>query len=227
MRCRFCGWDSPEGTENCEKCGKPLQAEAAESGNSEVHERQTARQPAKCASSALKATVRESSLGKLCATVPEDKNECPDCGCKLEEDGVCPSCGYDRNSKQEEKEYKYKKDKAMNVDGKKTIRPHRKGDKDGRFVLTPISEDNGQPEGDIIQYDGNELVLNRENTDPKNDTITSQQQAVITREDGKWNILDQSEYRTTFVQAARKIELQNGDLILLGNQLYRFDNITE
>ena len=31
----------------------------------------------------------------------------------------------------------------------------------------------------------------------------------------------------TFIQAARKIELENGDLILLGNQLYRFDSITE
>ena len=24
MRCQFCGWDNPQGKENCEKCNKPL-----------------------------------------------------------------------------------------------------------------------------------------------------------------------------------------------------------
>lgn len=71
------------------------------------------------------------------------------------------------------------------------------------------------------------MELNRENTDPKNDTITSQLQAVITHENGKWNIVDKSELKTTFVQAVDKIELQKGGLILLGNQLYQFDIISE
>ena len=74
-----------------------------------------------------------------------------------------------------------------------------------------------------MHYEGYEIILNRDNTDPKNDTITSQEQACITFEDGKWCIEDKSEYNTTFVQAAHKIELQEGDLILLGNQLYRFE----
>ena len=42
-------------------------------------------------------------------------------------------------------------------------------------------------------------------------------------EDGKWNIEDKSEYQTTFVQASSQIELKSGSLILLGNQLYRFE----
>jgi hypothetical protein len=66
------------------------------------------------------------------------------------------------------------------------------------------------------------VILNRENTDAKNTTITSVAQANVTLENGKWTIEDKSEYKTTFVQAARKIEIQDGDLILLGNQLYRF-----
>jgi hypothetical protein len=102
------------------------------------------------------------------------------------------------------------------------MRPQRKGEKEGAFLLTPISEETGTPEGEDLAFEGNEVLLNRENTDSKNMTITSQKQAVIRREGGVWTIEDLSEYQTTFVQAARHIELQDGDLILLGNQLYRF-----
>ena len=79
------------------------------------------------------------------------------------------------------------------------------------------------PEGNEMSFEGNSVILNRDNTDSKNKTITSQEQAVVTFENGKWCIEDKSEFKTTFVQASRKIELSSGDLILLGNQLYRFD----
>lgn len=103
------------------------------------------------------------------------------------------------------------------------MRPQRKGEKEQRFTLTPISEETGQPEGGPIAYEGNEIMLNRDNTDPKNPTITSREQAMVSFKDGKWNIEDKSEYQTTFVQASSQIELKSGSLILLGNQLYRFD----
>jgi len=224
MRCQFCGWDIPDSNGNCEKCGKPMQEDATESvkpANDSSHERPTTRQPAKGVAD-LKATVRESSRSKAAATVLEEQSECPDCGYELE-NGVCPSCGYDSKADKNPDE----KPVNMNNEGKKTVRPRRKGEKDGRFVLTPISEETGQPEGDFIQFEGNEVELNRENTDPKNETITSQQQAIVTHEGGKWCIEDKSGFKTTFVQAARKIELQNGDLILLGNQLYQFNSLTE
>lgn len=221
MKCHFCNWDNPEGRTNCEKCNHPLQT-GLQNPILGIHEKKTVRQPASAANTYLKATVREGSLGNMAKTVMEDKEECPECGYKME-NGVCPSCGF-VNPKEVNVALKQMN---MNADGKKTVRPLRKGEKDGRFVLTPISEENGQPEGEILLFDGNEVTLNRDNTDPKNSTITSQQQAVITHEEGKWRIMDQSEYRTTFVQACRKIELQSGDLILLGNQLYRFDILSE
>lgn len=217
MKCHFCNWDNPEGKTSCEKCGHPLQPEAADA-QPRVHEHPTTRQPSKGAAE-LKATVRESSVGKPKATEPENKGTCPECGYKLE-NGVCPSCGHDENKKEQNNQHS-----DMVTDGKKTVRPIRKGEKEGRFVLTPISEETGLTEGEILPFDGNEVLLKRDNTDPKNATITSQGQATITHEDGKWLIEDRSEYRTTFVQASRKIELQSGDLILLGNQLYRFDSL--
>lgn len=226
MRCEYCGWNIPDSKGNCEKCGGPMVKDEPDAPKSESDvnaERPTTRQPANSGSNPLKATIRESSIKSTTTTVQEEKDECPECGHELE-NGSCPSCGYSNVDNTEE--INEKQVKNMN-DNKKTVRPHRKEGKEGRFILTPISEDTGQPEGELIQYDGNEVILNRENTDPKNSTITSQQQAIIRHEEGKWSIEDQSEYRTTFVQAARKTELQNGDLILLGNQLYRFDNITE
>ena len=224
MRCQFCGWDTPDSNGNCEKCGKPMHDESSDSAkvvNNEVFERPTSRQSTNGVSD-FKATIRERK-NDTDKTSEENKHvQCPECGYELE-NGVCPSCGYEINlDKKDDK----KTIKTQN-DCKKTIRPRRKGEKEGSFKLTPISEDSGQPEGESIRFDGNEIVLNRNNTDPKNKTISSHNQASIVFEDGKWTISDQSDYKTTFVQAARKVELQNGDLILVGNQLYQFDNIKE
>jgi pSer/pThr/pTyr-binding forkhead associated (FHA) protein len=72
------------------------------------------------------------------------------------------------------------------------------------------------------EYEGSEVVLKRDNTDANNPSITSRQQAVITHKDGVWYIEDKSEQKTTFVQASRKVELHDGDLILLGNRLFEF-----
>ena len=222
MRCQFCGWDIPDSNGNCEKCGKPMQADASEPVKvNQVNERQTTRQSAKEMDD-FRATVRERRETQPAATILEEKNECPDCGYELE-NGVCPSCGYDSKADKKSKE----KPINMNNEVRKTVRPCRKGEKEGLFVLTPISEETGLPEGDQIQYEGNEVELSRENTDPKNETITSQKQAIIIHENGRWCIEDKSHYKTTFVQAARKIELQNGDLILLGNQLYQFNSMSE
>lgn len=215
MRCLFCGWDNPQEKNKCEKCGEPLQAEAVEVSPSNVHERPTTRQQGN-GGVLGKETVRESKPG-MAGAVLEEQNECPECGYTLE-NGVCPSCGYKKTDSSIPDT-----PSVANV-GKKTVRPIRKVEKEVAFVLTPISEKTGEPEGDALSFNDNELSLNRENTDPKNDTITSSEQAVVSHKEGSWFIEDRSELKTTFVQAARKIELQNGDLILLGNQLYRFES---
>jgi hypothetical protein len=65
-----------------------------------------------------------------------------------------------------------------------TMRPIRKGEKEGAFKLIPISEVTGMPEGETLHYEGNEVMLNRDNTDPKNKTITSHEQACLTLNNG-------------------------------------------
>lgn len=221
MRCQFCGWDNPQGKDTCEKCKKPLVNDSSERNDvdsvavSDNHSRPTDRKATGTFNA--KATVREVPSGS--SPIPTDNAVCPKCGYNLE-NGECPSCGY--NVHEQVAPTPAGQDNVQNL--RKTTRPVRKGDKEGSFTLIPISEETGKPEGAPLSYEGNEIILNRENTDEKNNTITSLEQAKVTFENGKWNITDKSEYKTTFVQAAHKIELQSGDLILLGNQLYRFES---
>ncbi len=227
MKCHFCNWDNPEGRTRCEKCGHELQPDATES-SSHMHDRPTTRKPADGPVSNLKKTINENEFRRqrerMNETVSEEKKMCPKCHLELE-DGECPSCGYMENQNDD----KQKSENKMNVNkNKETQRWDPKADVvKGRFVLTPLSGKTRKPENDPILFAGNEIELNRENTDPENTTITSKIQAIVTYDNGKWAISDESELCSTFVQAARKIELENGDLILLGNQLYRFDSITE
>jgi len=90
------------------------------------------------------------------------------------------------------------------------------------FVLTPIKRINERKPTEAIELEGSEVVLTRDNTEPGNPSITSGDQAVVTHVDGRWYIEDLSEQKTTFVQAGHKIELHDGDIILLGNRLFEF-----
>lgn len=90
------------------------------------------------------------------------------------------------------------------------------------FVLKPIQRYGERNKPADVDFKGSEVILNRENTEPNNQTITSNTQAVVTNEDGHWYIEDRSGQGTTFVQASKKIELHEGDVILLGNRLFEF-----
>lgn len=72
-------------------------------------------------------------------------------------------------------------------------------------------------------YEGDTVILNRENTEPGNRTITSREQAELTYEDGKWYIVNKSELCSTFVEAGRKIEIMSGDVIVMGDRRFRFE----
>lgn len=114
---------------------------------------------------------------------------------------------------------------SQKIDASKTINPWVVVDKpaeDG-FTLTPI--DDGQMAHDKeIGFADNAVLLNRENLDPTNTTITNKSQANIQKIDGVWTIENSSELGTTFIQVNSSKNLENGDVILLGNQLYKFND---
>lgn len=229
MRCQFCGWDNAEGKDHCEKCNKPLTSDgaAAPSAHDNSLGRKTARQQS-APSFNPKATVRESAL-PMGAAPAAAHDLCPSCGFPLQE-GECANCGYNANPAKAQQPApsapKANADKAPAgnpADVRKTVRPQRKGEKEKTFTLTPISEETGQPEGEAIAFEGDSVDLTRNNTAPRNSTITSHTQATLSWADGQWTIEDKSELKTTFVQASGKTPLPKGALILLGNQLFRFD----
>lgn len=228
MKCDHCGHENPEGRTRCEGCRRPLQNDASENASQEK-ERETTRQQRKDVDGKLKKTINENEFKRkreqLNETLPEGKDMCPDCHLQLE-DGVCPSCGYKINN-DENKQEKENNMKNGNVNTKTVRFDPKEGKEEGRFALTPISGKTREAEGDPIPFKGTGVELSRSNTDPENMTITSKVQAVVGYEDGKWSIVDKSELKSTFVQAAQKIELQDGDVLLLGNQYYRFNNLSE
>jgi len=92
-----------------------------------------------------------------------------------------------------------------------------------RFLLTPVVG-RGQTKLEALQFElvNDSFILNRDNIAPGNRTVTSKEQAEIRLEDGKWLINNRSKFDSTFVAAIRPIELQPGDIILVGDQRFRF-----
>ena len=64
--------------------------------------------------------------------------------------------------------------------------------------------------------------MNRDNLDPGNMSLTSKLQACLRFEDGAWVLSDGSEQQSTFLRVSRPQPLQDGDVLLLGNRLFRF-----
>jgi hypothetical protein len=92
------------------------------------------------------------------------------------------------------------------------------------FILRRLTENNSidvnrQP----LVFDGDEQLLNRANLDPDNMTITSKAQAEVRFEDGQWWLEDKSVLRTTFIQVNKKIRISKGDIIVMGNRRFLFD----
>lgn len=88
-------------------------------------------------------------------------------------------------------------------------------------VIFPGEDARYAPQQVNLKGDFNEL--NRELLDPDNNTITSKVQATLTCKDGKWYIQNQSAQKTTFVYAGEPVEIKSGDIILMGNRTFVFE----
>ena len=216
MRCQNCGWSNPDGASLCEKCKQPLDVIQSNNATSREHEQY---QPIQ---ESIRKTIRESRPygGEEKQSVQEQEGFCPKCGYPVVPgSGFCPSCGSELSSASISNTPQPKRSIPRNA----TINPWAR--RDNYCSLSPIDW-NGQ----VIANAGHkeefqdQALLTRENTMPENKTITSKEQAELVFKDGHWTIVDKSEQHTTFVLASREIELQNGDIVMLGNQLFRFND---
>ncbi len=186
------------------------------------------------------ATPQESS---------EDKRQCPKCGYPMRPDtDKCPNCKFQVAAPKPQPE----KPVSTSKDTEGIVRQPTVGvfqmqnqpqspthgtvnswmqaqpkPKKYQFTLAPIAREEETLEKTLMSYEGESVTLNRANTDTENYSITSKEQAVVTCEDGKWYIEDRSAQHTTFVLARRKMEIQPGDTILLGNRMFVFEDTTK
>jgi predicted amidophosphoribosyltransferase len=177
--------------------------------------------------------------------------KCPDCNYELKEDyDYCPSCGKvlrERAKNEEVSGERYEvrlEPNTCEACGKqvpaeylhcpycgtritqKTIPVKRRRqvveEVKPRCTLTMITDENESVEALKHDFEGNQIILNRSNTDPLNRTITSKEQARLSFEEGHWYIENLSELDSTFVAASRKIELLSGDIVMMGDRCFSF-----
>lgn len=208
MRCKNCGWPNKPNETTCVKCNSPLESEEE-------------------SSRPLNATVSE----QMAFGYDNDEERvCPKCGYPIRNNSQrCPNCNYELGNNfggddSARKRRQTRMENPMNenkVSG--TINPYmQSAAPEPGFVLSPVKRINEKKELVDLEYEGKEVLLNRENTEADNGSITSQNQALLEFSNGRWTIEDKSEQGTTFVKASKKIELNEGDVILLGNRLFVF-----
>lgn len=234
MRCKNCGWDNPSNVSKCEKCNAPLSGSMIDRDKQPIQVQEPTN---------LNSTVRESEIFGS-SNAPKSGQQdgiCRKCGYPLAEGmNVCPQCGTptSANVRQENETKKCPKCGSPVLNGAKfcvtcghklgnpltgTVRSWDTPNTENHYcTLKPIAWSREEVQYNPITYSGDVIVLNRSNTDPNNNSITSQEQAVLICEDGKWYLEDRSSLKSTFIQVNHRVKLESGDVILLGNRQFIF-----
>ncbi len=147
------------------------------------------------------AEVKEGGSPKV--ELPTAK--CQECGNELQAGAkFCPSCG--------------KPVKLSTVNPWATPKPEK------HCTLLPLAWEGEEAQFEPLTYTGKSILLNRENTESDNPTITSSEQAELVWENGEWFIVDKSVQKTTFIHVGEKRALKKGDVILMGNRRFEFND---
>lgn len=218
MRCNNCGWENPDGNQKCEKCNAPLQGGAASNPN--VAPRPNI--------DVIHSTIRENEpFGQPNAnqwhdsTVRDYDHTVLDAGGTLRDETLRGSQPMSAPQPQPVPE-------PENEDFGGTVNPYA-----GMGAYVPIPRCILKPvifPGEDARYapkpvniKGDHTELNRQMIDPDNPTITSKVQAILTNKNGKWFIQNQSSQKTTFVFADEPVAVKSGDIILMGNRTFVFE----
>ena len=218
MRCNNCGWENPDSNQTCEKCNAPLK------GGARIQNQGTL-------DSDATTPVWGSQSGGYGSyvheTLREDGPFSPKQPTKTINDATIPDDFPPHNQPDPIPTPEPTPEPTTDFTG--TINPYA-GMGGGytpiqHCILKPFIFP-GEDIRDVpkpINLKGNYNELNRQILDPDNNTITSKVQALLTNKDGKWYIQDQSVQKTTFVYAGEPVALKSGDIILMGNRTFVFE----
>ena len=202
----------------CDKCNAPL------SGSVSGGFMGTAAGTGAAENVNLKKTVSEhQAFGSVNAAAENagqsDSSNCRKCGYPIGYGmSSCPNCGTDINGSRD-------LHTGQKPSHSGTVNPWATPQAAGASCkLRPLAWENEPEPRRELCFSGTNISLNRANTDPYNTTITSQQQAELTFEGGAWYICDKSAQQTTYVHAGRKTKLEKGDIIILGNRRFEFND---
>ena len=242
MRCKNCGWENPNNNVKCEKCSAPFSGvvnrveEDASLGNFD---------PKKTAKGCPECGYPVRDIGGTCPhcgfTFTNDKIEMPTDEEPLQQNEQQPVpkpvpdapkpvmkiCAFCKSSVSEAAQYCSNCGASLLsdyriVDG--TINPWIRAEQiqTPECSLTLIANEDESANDSPLRFSGQVISLNRGNTEPANQTITSKTQAELTFDDGKWYLQDKSALKTTYLYAGDRIELKSGNIIVLGNRAFTF-----
>jgi uncharacterized Zn finger protein (UPF0148 family) len=228
MRCNNCGWDNSINQSHCEKCKVPLQGASVSARPPEPAE----------VNAPICGTIKGAAADQPYLDTPADNMQgavtedakiryCtyPGCGYPLLPGStVCPKC----NTPVEPNPRSQAGPPPNSaVPGKKgssatgTINPYIQAKAD-YISLQPLVRD-GEKSLTVLEFSGKEITLNRENLESGNLSITGKVQAELKVENGKWFLQDKSAMHTTFLLVSQPTEIRNGDIILMGDRLFKVE----
>lgn len=217
MRCTKCGWsDNPDGSQTCVKCNAPLNT----APSAPVIQKQDEKD--------LSKTIKGGESPLPSWNKDQPSLNCSKCGYLMRPDSMfCPNCGNAANSiKKDVSEIinegitirKISSGNEINISG--TIDPYKKAASKNCFLK--LIERTGENNKIVIQIEGSPVLMNRDNLEPENKSITGKEQALLEFRDGAWYLTDKSELATTFIRVKDPYALKEGDIILFGDRKFEF-----
>ena len=223
-RCGECGWPNNADTaDECEKCGAALSPPSAPPVSSPTN---PATPPAMGGDG--KKTVMggghnlpswDEGSGSHGSSSSSDSNslKCSSCGfyplrATPSALAPCPNCGFTGAGAQATV--------VQNADKSKLKKTQMFGEisfddaKPSKFKLV---ENNKQEHA----FEGKNVTIGREDIDPENFSLSSEH-ATFEKIDGKWMLSNNSSNGFTFIQVKGKVEVKDGDIIVVGNKIFQF-----
>lgn len=231
MRCKNCGWPNDDDAKRCVKCNAPLTRPTVATGHGQpsrpvptvVDRKEEVAHPEPPRQRGATSLTNEWSACPSCGyPVSRKLSRCPGCGTAnkgyIDADGPAVAPGPATppvTVKETPRENPVKVGTPLNDTGNRSAAAPS-------LTLQRESWINENRCHAPETLEGNRVTLNRANTDPANETIDPSAQATLVNENGQWYIENQSPAATTFVKVTRRMKLEDGDIIVMGNRSFTF-----